>query len=117
MNTIKLSLIGNPNCGKTRDIECDKTESIKLMNSLKIDSSAIMNCVDSKGESLLSQSSARAKEAGISGSPSLVINDIKASASRTAEAYKEAICSAFNTAPKECETKLDSTSTAASGSC
>ena len=105
-------------CGATRDAECDKTESIKLMKSLGIDSNAVMSCVDSQGESLLSESSALAKELGVTGSPTLVINDIKASpSSRTSEAFKDIICSAFNTIPETCGTELDSSTTTASGSC
>jgi len=107
-----------PICSTERTEECDKTESIKLMNSLGIDSNAVMSCVESQGEQLLTDASTRAKEVGVTGSPSLVINELKASpSSRTAEAFKDSICSGFNTAPSECETELDSTSTTTSGNC
>lgn len=92
--------------------------SATLMKSLGIDSDAVMSCVESQGEELLSDASARAKEVGVTGSPSLVINDFKASpSSRTAEAFKNSICSAFNSEPNACETELDSTATTASGNC
>ncbi len=107
-----------PTCGPSGDVECDKTESIKLMNSVGIDSNAVMSCVESQGETLISEHSARAQEAGVTGSPTIIINDVKANpSSRTAEAFKDSICSAFNTAPSACETELDSTSAAASGNC
>jgi len=107
-----------PKCGVSRDIECDKTESINLMNSLGIDSSAVMSCVESQGNALLSEHSAKAKEVGVTGSPSLVINDVKANpSSRTAEAFKDSICSAFNDIPQECSTELDSATATASGNC
>ena len=96
-----------PKCGSSKDIECDKTESISLMNSLGIDSSAVMNCVDSKGQDLIDADSQRAKEVGVTGSPSLVINGVKANVARTSEAYKTAICEAFNEAPGECSNTLD----------
>jgi protein-disulfide isomerase len=107
-----------PKCGTSRDIECDKTESIKLMNSLGIDSSKIMSCVKSQGEALVSAYSKRAQEAGVSGSPTLVINGVKANpSSRTAEAFKDLICTSFNNIPEECGTELDSTTATASGNC
>jgi hypothetical protein len=107
-----------PKCGATKDAECDKSESIKLMNSLGINSNAVMSCVTSEGETLFSEASTRAKNAGVTGSPTLIINDAKVNpSSRTAEAFKTSICSAFNNAPSECETELDSTTATASGSC
>ena len=51
------------------------------------------------------------------GSPSIVINGVKYSGARTPEAYKSAICSAFDTAPEDCVVELSSTSEAAEGSC
>lgn len=106
-----------PKCSSSRDVDCDKSESIKLMNSLGIDSSAVMSCVDSKGESLILEASNYAKELGVTGSPTLVINGVKANVARTAEAYKTAVCSAFNDAPEECSTTLDSSATTTSGNC
>jgi len=99
------------------DINCDKTESIKLMKSLGIDSNAVMTCVDSKGDSLLEEDYASAQSFGVTGSPSLVINGEKVSVARTAEAYKTAVCSAFNDAPEACNQELDSTGSTASGNC
>jgi len=47
------------------------------------------------------------KKYGVQGSPTLVINDRIASvSSRSPEAFKEAICNAFNTPPQECSQKL-----------
>jgi len=54
---------------------------------------------------------------GISGSPQLVINDAEYQGNRTAEAYKQGICSGFNNPPTECSQKLDETTEAASGGC
>lgn len=44
---------------------------------------------------------------GVRGSPTLVINGQSVSVARSAEAVKQAICNAFTTPPKECETKLN----------
>lgn len=43
---------------------------------------------------------------GVQGSPTVVINGAQASVSRSPEAVKTAICSAFTTAPAECATTL-----------
>lgn len=99
------------------NIACDLTESTTLMNSLGINSNKVLTCVESEGDALLDEHSNAAKESGVSGSPTLVINGAKVNTARTAEAYKTAICSAFNDAPEECSTTLDSTGTQASGNC
>jgi len=104
-------------CGSSRDIVCDKTKSIELMNSLGIDSSAVMSCVDSDGDALLTTARQNAQANGVTGSPTVLINGVKANVARTAESFKTAICSAFNEAPAECSSTLDSTAGTASGSC
>jgi hypothetical protein len=106
-----------PNCSSVRTEECDKTQSVKVMKTLGIDSTKILNCVDTDGAGLISDSSALAQELGVTGSPTLVINGVKANVARTAEAYKTAICEAFNSPPSECETVLSSASGTASGNC
>lgn len=99
------------------DADCDLDESVALMNSLNIDSDKVLDCVNEKGEQLLEEHFNKAKELGVTGSPTLLINDIASTASRTAEAYKNDICSAFNNAPEECSETLSSTGTTASGNC
>jgi hypothetical protein len=106
-----------PKCGSSRDINCDKQESISLMKSLGIDSNAVMSCVDTKGESLIAEHSNRAKVYGVTGSPSLVINGVVVQVNRDAESYKNAVCDAFNSSPEECNTKLQSTTATTSGNC
>ena len=50
---------------------------------------------------------------GVSGSPTLIINGVKASVTRSADAVKTAVCNAFNTKPSECGTTLSATAEAA----
>jgi hypothetical protein len=51
---------------------------------------------------------------GVGGSPTLVINGVQASpSSRSPEAFKETICSAFNNPPAECSQTLSSNAEAA----
>ena len=51
------------------------------------------------------------------GSPSLTINGVKYSGSRTPAAFQEAICSAFDVPPEDCTVELAETAEAADGSC
>jgi len=101
-------------CG---NIECDLDESTKLMKSLGIDSAKVLACVDSQGDSLIEADFENAKSVGVEGSPSLLVNGVKVSSARTADAYKTAICSGFTDVPEECSETLDSTGSTASGSC
>jgi hypothetical protein len=99
------------------DIACDLKESKTLMTSLGIDSNKVLSCVSSQGKQLLAEDAQAAQDAGVQGSPTLVINGVQTSAARNAEAYKGAVCSAFNNIPSVCSETLDSTGTTASGNC
>ena len=87
------------------------------MDSLGIDSTKVLECVDSQGESLLEEHYNTASEVGVTGSPSLVINGVKVNAARDAESYKQAVCSSFNTMPEGCDETLDSSAATTTGSC
>ncbi len=50
-----------------------------------------------------------AQQFGVRGSPTFVVNGKTLSVQRSAEAIKQAICSAFNTPPSECEQTLSAT--------
>jgi len=101
------------------DADCDLAESTALMDSLGIDSDEVLSCVENQGETLLEEHYDAAKELGVTGSPSLIVNGVKVSSSRTAEAFKNAICTGFteDSLPEECGQELDSTGTTATGSC
>lgn len=99
------------------DIDCDMTESISLMKKVGIDSEKVLECVNNKGDSLLESDFNAAKTVGVTGSPSLVINNVKTNVARNAEAYKGAVCSAFTSAPSDCDEALSTTGATASGSC
>ncbi|MFC1705096.1 DsbA family protein, partial [Nanoarchaeota archaeon] len=58
-----------------------------------------------------------ADELGVRGSPSMFINGVSYGGARTPEAYKAALCSAFDNPPEECEEVLSAEAGAASGSC
>jgi len=105
-------------CGGSRDINCDKNESIKLMDELGINSGNVMKCLEESGDSLYSDDVSRATFFGLSYSPSIVVNDLSFGPdfTRTPTGIKDLVCSAFVTPPAECSQTLGE-SAAPSGSC
>jgi len=107
-----------PVCGITGSVDCDRNESVKLMDSLGIDSNAVLDCVATKGEELYNSDIAEATALQLQYSPSIVINGTYlANVDRTPEGIKNTVCSAFNTPPTDCNTMLSATGAAATGSC
>ena len=86
---------------------------------LGIDTAAIETCAaGSDGLGMLIVDETNADQNGATASPTLFINGVKYSGARTPEAYKQAICNTFDTAPPECGAVLAaSQQTAAAGGC
>jgi len=83
-----------------------------------IDTSKIETCSEgTEGLNLLKTDEQLAEQYGVTGSPTLIINGVEYSGSRSSEAYKQAICDAFTTAPSECSQTLSETSSTATGGC
>jgi protein-disulfide isomerase len=83
-----------------------------------IDTEKIDSCSKSSdGLNLLKEHEKLTEKYGVSGSPTLIINDVKYSGARTPEAFKQAICSGFVSKPPECSKTLSSTSTTSGGNC
>jgi len=94
---------GNTDIGDCRgDEDCTDSLIKKILSDLKINKDKINSCMDKDAEKIYQEQNSRAKELGISGSPTFVINDVKVQVSRTSEAIKEIICSAFTESPVEC---------------
>jgi hypothetical protein len=104
----------------------------KIAKNLEIDIDEIKTCQEKEGLNLLDQEleltqkkysvQNPAKHNGqekqsVSGSPTLVINDIIYDGDRSSNAYQETICSAFLSEPKECAEELKENQTAPNGSC
>jgi len=85
----------------------------KLMTTLSIDKSKIDSCMATDAEALYNADMAIAKNAGISGSPTFLINGAKVTVTRSPEAIKKAVCDAFTTAPSQCSQNLSSTAASA----
>jgi glutaredoxin len=104
----------NNNCGSNGSCWQD---AAKVAN---VDVNIINSCVTSSGLVLMKAEAAASDAAGVTGSPTLIINGVESNAVYrygNSEAYKGAICEAFKDVPTQCSIKLSSTSTAASGSC
>ncbi len=84
---------------------------------LGMNTTEIKTCQKNESLSILAQEAELNKKYGVNGSPQLIINEVEYTGARTSEAYKEGICSAFTSAPKECSQSLNSTGESASGSC
>jgi protein-disulfide isomerase len=82
-----------------------------------IDASQIETCINSEGVDLISVDSQYASLNQVSGSPTLIINGVRYSGARTPDAYKQAICDAFTTAPADCSQELSGSTTSTTGSC
>jgi hypothetical protein len=86
--------------------------------ALGIDLPKIEACASgAEGLTLAGTDAAESEGIGASASPTLFINGVKYTGARTPEAYKQAICNSFDTAPAECATTLSTTSSASSGGC
>jgi len=111
----KVATYVNTNCGSTGACFADAAKAASV-DTAKVDA-----CVAANGVSLMSANEAASNAAGASGSPTLIINGVKSNSVYqygNSEAYKTAICSAFNTAPSECAVQLSAnTSTTQGGSC
>lgn len=108
----------NDNCGS--DGSCWEAAATK--NSLS--TSSISSCVTQTGLNLMKAEEIASNDAGASGSPTLILNGVESTAVYqygNSQAYLDAICSAFTTAPSECSQTLGTSSTtgaaASGGSC
>jgi ABC-type phosphate/phosphonate transport system permease subunit len=105
-------------CASTRDINCDKNESITLMKEVGIDVDKVMKCVEERGEELYNRDISDAERFGLKGSPSLVINEVHVIGfDRSPEGIKRLICSSFIAPPDECSQVLSASSPQTNGSC
>ncbi len=101
------------------NINCDKNESIKLMDQISINSTEVMSCVDQNGEALYLADVSAANTLSAIYSPSLRINNkfFGADFARDPEGIKTLICSAFNIPPVVCNNSLSTNITNSYGSC
>lgn len=103
----------NNNCN-VDDVEtCWKTAA----NNASINVAAIEKCFKDEGETLINAEVELTNSLGIGSSPTILINGVEYQGGRSPEAFKQGICSAFNTQPSACSQNLTSTASASTGSC
>lgn len=88
-----------------------------IANSTGINVTKISECQSSDAVTLLAAEKALNEQYSVRGSPTIFLNGQSYSGSRSPDAFKTAICSAFNTEPAACGQVLNSTTSTASGGC
>lgn len=88
-----------------------------IAKKVGVDVAKIKTCQKNEALDILAQEVELNEKYGISGSPQLVINEVEYEGSRSPEAYKQGICSAFNFQPEECSQILSSGDGSVSGEC
>ncbi|MFH0936220.1 MAG: thioredoxin domain-containing protein [Candidatus Woesearchaeota archaeon] len=87
-------------------------------NSNGLDANKLKTCWQgNEGKQLLTENIKAAEENDVSGSPTLLINGVDYQGQRTSEAFKQGICSGFNSQPSECNQVLTTQTATASGNC
>jgi len=82
-----------------------------------INTQQIKTCQAEEAYDLLAYEVQLNNQYGITGSPSILINEQEYAGNRTPEDFKLAVCSSFVSEPGECAQVLEDTSDAANGSC
>lgn len=90
-----------------------------VAKGLNLDTTKIKACEKDEGLAMVKEQKELGDLAGVSGSPTVFIDGVEFSGSRTAEGFKTGLCDAFTTKPSECSTTLDggSATTPATGGC
>lgn len=89
-----------------------------VTSALNIDHTVVSACsAGSDALAMLRTDELDSTATAATSSPTLLINGIEYRGARTPEAYKQAICNSFETAPAECSTILSSASAATAGNC
>jgi len=89
----------------------------EVTDELGITSTVLQCAGGSEGFELLKTDASSVSSAGVTASPTILINGQKYTGSRTPESIKQAICDHFDTAPDACATVLSSEAVTASGNC
>ena len=78
-----------------------------VAEELGLDINTIKKCEEEEAVELMRADKTLGDKLSVSGSPAVFIDGEKYSGGRTPEAYKQALCAAFDESPAECSTKLE----------
>ena len=95
------------------DDACKEPLLKELYGKLSFDAAKINSCMAKEGQTLYDAEVANARQKGVGGSPTTIINGAKVSLARSPEAIKQAVCNAFTEKPVECEEVLSSAAASA----
>ncbi|MEM4714461.1 MAG: hypothetical protein QXQ79_02905 [Candidatus Nanoarchaeia archaeon] len=103
----------NGKCAKNNLETCWKEAAEKAA----IETVKIKDCVLKEGLELMKEEAALSEKYKVTGSPTLLINEVLYNGARTPQAYQGAICNAFIEAPSECNQVINANVQEAKGSC
>jgi len=88
-------------------------DSDRCLTAVGVNKNKLNTCVSTNADGYYAVDSELSEGYGVKGSPTLVINGVQSSAGRSAQAYLDGICDAFNGSPEECSSSLDNTNPSA----
>lgn len=88
-----------------------------IARQVGVDIAKVKTCYKNEALKILAEELELNGKYGVRGSPQLFINGTEYQDSRSSEAYKQGICSAFNSAPDECSQGLSNEGGSVSGGC
>jgi len=109
----KFVLAMNKNCTSGNADTCWEN----VARNLGLDVDRIKTCQQAESSTLADKEIEVAKALGVSGSPTVYVEGVLYSGGRTPQAYQQALCQGFDTAPPECATALSNQGAAAQGGC
>ena len=89
----------------------------RCADKVNLNRDKIINCFKDEGATLMEKEKELNREYGVSGSPTMFINDERYRWERTPETFKQYVCCGFNSPPEECKESLSTISTAPAGTC
>jgi hypothetical protein len=94
------------------DATCVGPKIDALYTKLGISKTKINSCMTGDGVTMYNSEVSNSQNQGVSGSPTLIVNGVKASSARDSASYLKVICGAFSegNVPSECSEKLSSAS-------
>ena len=94
-----------------------ETKWKEAANKFDINTSLIENCLSQQKEDILNSEIELSNQYGVTGSPTIFINNERYTEGKDAESIKQGICSGFITQPSECSQSLSASSQSTDGSC
>jgi protein-disulfide isomerase len=109
----RFVLAMNDECGYNNADTCWKP----VAESLGLDTTVIENCEADEAEELLDMQLTLNSVFGVSGSPTVLIEGIKYTGSRTPAGYQQALCTYYENVPEGCGLQLEDPSSVVEGQC